>query len=1395
MKKTVRIFLLAASIMLYPLGGGAAPPEYNFPPGVHRIPAGPEPVPGWPVILGNCIRQALAVADIDGDGREEIAAGVRDGRVFLLGPDGRTLPGWPREMDSRCMRGMMLDDIDGDGVFEVAAVSFDGMIHMWKEDGGPVEGWPVDLGGIPFSAPTPIEHDGMSSILVSSSRGGIFLLSPDGKVRDGWPRALSHVMAATTFDRKLLHAADIEGGDAPEILYYSTRETTLYAWNVSGEECEGFPKRIGTRTGRGMAVDDPDDPRHIALSKRDSIMLIDVGGRAVCEVFPESGDSFFTAPHFISSTGADRRPDLLVGCTRSGGVCLWDLEGRMLDGWPVHLTGFIYGVAPEQEQHLVYGRPLACDSDGDGTSEIIVGCYDQHLYCFDLGGRLLPGWPVLTGDALIEGLALAQLDGRGPKEVVAGQMGETMFAFSLEPGGEGAAGAGRYPSGTQRPVSEWPASYWGVTLAAVILFALLMYYIHSELGDERGPDHRLVRIVGVFLVLVLSVRIVLMIQGMQRYERAEERLRSAETVVAGVIERERLEVRSLACRIASDIEGRMSSRWDDPLLALRNLERTADHFRLDYRFNGLMLADRSGRIIQGVGLARGWTDLSQILGPEQGRHAPSLLGETPVFVEGGGYQLQAGGDTLRLLLVSSILDDVPNAAADSTGCTSNMMLDGRTLALGGTAISPPTGLRPWLGVLHPGHELEIAEYPGGSRLSIFLTIEDFERPFIKWVDLGLVVLMPLLYLSVVLRRKSVRATGPKWWWVLSFGAVYVAGTVLLSGGRLQPSPVPLGGRILEVLLHMTGMTGVIAALHAIITSQRGRRLDFALLVSYLVVSLIPMMVIMVFLAGIYHTAQQQILNEAVDELETRADNMVLAYLGNWNFISNLNSRAMELRDQPPETGWFDFVSMGQYLFNYDLPTAYITLWAKHRDDPENYFTGFSHRAPRTAKLYSTRPGWTGRTKVSGLFLDDGIAVIRAMRTLMTNRVEAQLASHIPVDRHVLADMERRLRILPFLPRVHLQVESLDSGHRSRPAGLYIPLGGRLPLAALDWDSGATRRIAYETATFLPYGAEMWRVLLPLVFLILLPFGLSFWGAWSTFRRTARPMSRLLDGIKRVEDGDLDYRLEETGMSEIGVTARAFDRMADSLKRTVGELAEKKKVEEVSELKSSFISMVSHDLKTPLSSIRGATENILEELAGPVTGRQRRYLGMIIKSSDELQRMITDLLDLSRIESGRMVLELEELDIAREAGKALRSLRPLLEGEGIEGRISVSTGETSIKADRARLWQILSNIISNAVRHSPDGGTIDISISEILPEGPGRRRMIRVAIADQGPGIAEMEKRRLFEPFYSRPSTRTGKRGAGLGLAITRELVDLHGGSISVFDNPGGGAVFEFTLPA
>ncbi len=1362
------------------------------------LPAGPRLVKNWPINLSNSINYAPAVADIDGDGRDELAVGVKDCHVHLLDWQGKSLPGWPRETAAEISRGPMMEDVDGDGDYEIVAGSNDGLLHMWREDGSKVEGWPVNLGGRAVSSPISVSSNRAegASILVCSRHpngGVVHLLSPEGVSREGWPKVLSQRVSAGIYHRRSVWTADLDRDGTVEILCLTTNPPVIHAWYLDGTVFPGYPVEAGKKVALGMAIDNAADPRYTAITNEFEIILRDMKTGREISISPNRNSSgFMTGPYFISSgNGPGEKADLILIGTKEGDVYIC-LEGQPCKGWPVHLDGFIYGLRMEEEKHTVYGPPIMADVDGDGMDEIILGSKNHHLYCFELDGTLVTGWPVVLDDYIYNSLVLAQLDGKGAKELVVGQTGETIFAWHIDPF-EPAGDTDRHLD--SYTYSEWPSVYYAVVLVILLMLLLLMHLLRKELiGYSDSPGNR-IRGALFLLVLFLVVRLLFFASDLYRYGATIERLARAETDVRARLEFEYEGAQRLADHLAADLRPCDIANLKDQHRSLRCLERLADRNRLEYRFSGVLLADQSGRVIRGIGLARGWSHLSEMGLMEGTRGDPLLLGDIPVFATEAGSGLIAAQDTLRLFLLTSLLNKVPNALADNTGFSAHVRVNGKTMAWGGAGQRPYRSLRPWLGIIQPSREMTIASSGRQQGLTVLLADEDFDKAFSQWLDLIAVLILPCIYLFIVTLQRDRERARLKFWWIITFGSLYIICALLLHRGRLDTGPVSAAGRALEVLLHMAGVTGVAVALHRIVTSRRSRRLNFALLGSYLFVSLIPLSVIMFVGGNLFLGIQRGVVEKTIERLEKRADNMVLSYMGNPSFDGLLGKEGQRLLDLSTETSWLNFIGEDEYLFTYDMPDAYMTIWARDRKDSSRYFTGYSYMAPRTGKLYDTRPGWTRDENVKGLFLDNGTAVIRAMRLYRYSSYEMDIVSHIPINDRIISEMEEELRILPFLPWIHLEPAWLESSvERSRPEGWYIPYSSELVLQAKGWHSGKPRWAVYRASMYIQTGRELFSFLIPVILLILLPLSLSIWGAYTTFKRTARPLTRLLTGIKKVGDGNLDYRLGESGQSEIGVAARSFDVMAGSLQEMIGELAEKQKVEEVSEMKSNFISMVSHDLKTPLASIRGAAENVLEEVVGPVNERQRTYLDMILKSSGDLQRMITDLLDLSRIESGRLRLNVEPFDIRREVEDLLSSITPILEKEKMKGLLVVRTEGTIVRGDRTRIWQVLNNIVSNAVRYSPEGGTIEIRLDDIPTDETDGRRMLIVSVRDEGPGISEEGAAKLFEPFFYRSAGLTGAHGAGLGLAIVKQLVELHGGEVSIRNAEAGGTIFSFTLP-
>jgi PAS domain S-box-containing protein len=230
------------------------------------------------------------------------------------------------------------------------------------------------------------------------------------------------------------------------------------------------------------------------------------------------------------------------------------------------------------------------------------------------------------------------------------------------------------------------------------------------------------------------------------------------------------------------------------------------------------------------------------------------------------------------------------------------------------------------------------------------------------------------------------------------------------------------------------------------------------------------------------------------------------------------------------------------------------------------------------------------------------------------------------------------------------------------------------------------------------------------------------------------------------------------------------------------------IQEGNRRKSGFVTLVSHELKTPLTSMTGYIELLLEGQGGPLGQRQREWLGIIGNNADRLLTLIDDLLDIARIEAGRIELKRTPLALVPLMQEVAHALQPQIEGKGQRLTLELAEPLPAVVGDADRVRQILTNLLSNAVKYTPSGGRIAITARG---DGDG----VHVDVQDTGIGIAPEDQAQLFTPFFRAQREATqGVGGTGLGLAITRALVELHGGAITVISVPGQGSTFSFTLP-
>jgi|HubBroStandDraft_1064217.scaffolds.fasta_scaffold01879_4 signal transduction histidine kinase/DNA-binding response OmpR family regulator len=327
---------------------------------------------------------------------------------------------------------------------------------------------------------------------------------------------------------------------------------------------------------------------------------------------------------------------------------------------------------------------------------------------------------------------------------------------------------------------------------------------------------------------------------------------------------------------------------------------------------------------------------------------------------------------------------------------------------------------------------------------------------------------------------------------------------------------------------------------------------------------------------------------------------------------------------------------------------------------------------------------------------------------------------------------------------------------------------------------------------------------------------------SVFRRAvAEPIIQLAD-IAKIVSRDKDYSVRANpiqSQGELTILIDAFNEMLTQIGKSESDLRKahdglelrvqertaelqaakdeveafshtvlraKEEVERASKFKDQFLSTMSHELRTPLNAVLGFSDLLTEERYGPLNDRQKRYLNHIHTGGKHLLTLINDILDLSKIEAGRLQLAIESVRVSSTLAEAVDTMRSLADKKS-QTLVQHAAADLSVRADGTRFKQVLMNLIGNAIKFTPENGRIELAARQLGD-------MVRVEVHDSGPGIPPEEQKRIFEAFYRLRNSEKAVEGTGLGLAITQRLVELHGGQLGIESQPGSGSCFYFTLP-
>jgi signal transduction histidine kinase len=396
--------------------------------------------------------------------------------------------------------------------------------------------------------------------------------------------------------------------------------------------------------------------------------------------------------------------------------------------------------------------------------------------------------------------------------------------------------------------------------------------------------------------------------------------------------------------------------------------------------------------------------------------------------------------------------------------------------------------------------------------------------------------------------------------------------------------------------------------------------------------------------------------------------------------------------------------------------------------------------------------------------------------------------------------------LASLPQVRAALSSGGGqGEESKEIAVGRDLSGGKVLTA----SRSIPTLGWHVFVEQPLGeafAPLYSAIFRTVLLVVAGLVLGLLASLFLARRMVTPIETLQAGAARIGSGDLDHPIEVQTGDELQALAEEFNRMTAQLRESYAGLEQKvqertrdlgvaleqleekgREVETVSRHKSEFLANMSHELRTPLNAIIGFSEVLQEQMFGELNEAQKGYVADVLEAGQHLLSLINDILDLSKVEAGRMELELGPVSIPEALNSGLTMHGERASRNGITLGLSVDPNIGVIQGDERKLRQVIFNLLSNAVKFTPSGGRVDVSAS--VTDG-----MVEVSVADTGAGIAPADQERIFEEFQQARGSPSRPEGTGLGLTLSRKFIELHGGHLWVESEMGAGSTFRFTLP-